>query len=183
MTISIVTFAGNSGSSGGGLYNAASGSGTVTNATFNLNKASTGSGGGVYNAGQLNFTNATIAQNSAVPAAASITRSGSLTAINATIAQNTPAPRATAAASTSPGGSVAIYNTIVASNVRGSTTADDIFPLAAGTRLASTAPTTCSVPAPTASSPTARTAIRSASPIRTWAHSPITAGRSRPSPC
>ena len=39
MTISIVTFAGNSGSSGGGLYNSASGSGTVTNATFNLNKA------------------------------------------------------------------------------------------------------------------------------------------------
>ena len=66
MTISIVTFAGNSGSSGGGLYNSRIGSGTVTNATFNLNKASSGSGGGVYNAGKLTFTNATIAQNSAL---------------------------------------------------------------------------------------------------------------------
>ncbi len=133
LTVSIVTFSGNSGSSGGGLYDATTGNGTVTDATFNLNKALTGSGGGIYTAGQLTFTNATIAQNSAVFGAGIYNALGPLTTVNATIAENTASAAGKGGGLYNAGGIVSIYNTIIASNVRGSSTPDDIFPLTAGT--------------------------------------------------
>ncbi len=131
MTITIVTVAGNSGSSGGGVYNLGTGSGAVLNATFNQNKASSGSGGGIYNAGSLNFTNATIAQNSAQMGGGIYSSAGSLTAVNATIAENTVTAAGHGGGLDVSGGLVSIYNTIVASNVRGSS-ADDIYPQSLG---------------------------------------------------
>ena len=136
----------------------------------------------MYNVGHLNFTNATITQNSAVSGGGIYNSLGSLTAINATIADNFASAAGHGGGLDVAGGSVAIYNTIVASNIRGSTTADDIFPLATGT-VSSTSSYNLIGTGATVSSPTTRTAIRSASKIRTWARSPKTAARSRPSPC
>ena len=104
----------------------------MTNATFDLNKAASGSGGGIYNAGQLSFTNATIAKNSALLGAGVFNALGSLTAINATIAQNTVSAAGHGGGLDVAGGSVAIYNTIVAANLKGSTTPDDVYPLLPG---------------------------------------------------
>ena len=132
MTITIVTLAGNSGSSGGGLYNMTNGSGAVTNATFNLNKSLSGSGGGVFNAGNLLFTNATIAQNSALLGGGVYSSAGTLTAVNATIALNSASAGGHGGGLDIAGGAVALYNTIIASNVRGSASADDIYPLVPG---------------------------------------------------
>jgi hypothetical protein len=139
LTVSIVEFFGNSGGSGGGLYNAALGHGTVTNATFDQNKALTGSGGGVYNAGALAFTNATIAGNRSLLGAGLFSASGSLTAVNATIAENSVTPSGHGGGVDVSGGTVTIYNTIVAGNLKGSSTPDDIFPSSAGTVSANSA--------------------------------------------
>ena len=133
MTISIVTFAGNTGGSGGGLYNDAAGAGSLLNTTFDLNTSPTGSGGAVFNSGKLNFTNATISKNSAVSGGGIYTSLGSsLLTVNATIAVNSATPGGHGGGLDVAGGTVTLYNTIVAGNVNG-VKADDIYPLAAGT--------------------------------------------------
>ena len=66
------------------------------------------------------------------PAAAFYSAGGSLTAVNATIAQNSASAGGHGGGLDVAGGAVTIYNTIVASNVKGSVTPDDIYPLSAG---------------------------------------------------
>ena len=71
--------------------------------------------------------------------AASISSSGSLTAVNATIAQNSVTASGHGGGLDVSGGTVTIYNTIVAGNLKGSSTPDDVFPLVAGTVSANSA--------------------------------------------
>ncbi len=66
LTLSYCTISGNSAtnasSDGGGIYNGASGTVTVSNSTLSSNQADY-SGGGIYNAGTLNYANTIIANS------------------------------------------------------------------------------------------------------------------------
>ena len=135
LTISIVTFANNSATDGGGLYDDAQATGSIIETTFDLNKATSGDGGGIDNSGVLAVTNVTIAQNSAHLGGGLFNNSGTFSAVNATIAENSVAGGGDGGGIDNPFalGSVTLYNTIVASNIKGLSTPDDIFPAVAGT--------------------------------------------------
>ncbi len=133
LNISIVTFGTNSAVDGGGLYFGSTGTGTIIETTFDQNKATTGDGGAIENAGTLGLTNTTIADNSAVLGAGLYNNNGTFSAVNATIALNSVSGAGHGGGIDNFSGTVTLYNTIVASNLRGLTSPDDIYPLVAGT--------------------------------------------------
>jgi fibronectin-binding autotransporter adhesin len=139
LNVAIVTFSDNSAANGGGLFNAAQASGTIIETTLDLNKASSGDGGGIENAGVLGLTNVTVAQNSAQQGGGLFNNGGVFSAVNATIAENSVTGGGHGGGIDSPSGSVTLFNTIVASNLKGLSTPDDIFPLVVGTISATSA--------------------------------------------
>lgn len=88
LTLTSVTFRGNSAVFGGGIYNETSGALTVTGATLSGNSAS--SGGGIYNAGTTaSITNSTLSGNSAGDAGGGIYNEGTTVIItNSTLSGN-----------------------------------------------------------------------------------------------
>ena len=119
------TLSGNSAGYGGAIDNEATGTLTVSNTTFSNNSA-THAGGALDNAGvQATLTNTTIAGNTA-PLGGGIYNTGPLTLVNDTVAYNSATGSGGGGGLDSGGGSAALYNTIVALNTGGGTTADDI---------------------------------------------------------
>jgi CSLREA domain-containing protein len=133
MTIDNSTIQGNTASTGGGINNA--GTLTITNSTISGNAANTG--GGINNTGTLSVFNTTLHGNSAGSGGGLANASpGVATLTNATIAAN----KMTSAFGSGGGlrvtsGTVALYNSIVAGNTKGSglwTAADDVSGLLSG---------------------------------------------------
>jgi hypothetical protein len=132
LTVTDSTIAYNSAGFGGGII-CGGGTETVTDSTIAYNNVGRGRGGGIYSgSGTLTVTNSTIAYNSAGDGGGGIFNDGTITVTNSTIADNNTgsggAGGGLEVGKSGLGGptTFTLYNTIVALNTRGGTTADDI---------------------------------------------------------
>ncbi len=113
--VNIATFAGNVAAVGGALDN--QGPATILDVTFSGNgDSSTSDGGAIANSGTLKLTNSTIAGNTAANGGGVFNSLGNLTTINVTIAANSASGPDAGGGLDITGGSVLLFNTIVATN-------------------------------------------------------------------
>jgi hypothetical protein len=129
LALSNSTVTGNYASSGGGIYNANSGTMTMSGDTVNNNTA-TGFGGGVYNDGQLTIINCTIAANNANQGGG-IFNNAVLKMANSTVASNTVTGAGADGGGIyrgfGAGSQLSLLNTIVSNPNSGAATKDDVF--------------------------------------------------------
>ena len=123
LTVTHSTFSGNSApTSGGGLFNAPGRSATIQNSTFSSNVTSgsgAGPGGGIYNAGTLTVTNSTFSNNrSGMSTGGAIYNVATASVRNSTLAFNW-AGSSDLTAGIHNGGTLSLYNTIVARSAQG----------------------------------------------------------------
>ena len=150
LSLTDTTLTGNTAYEGGGLFSQSAIVATITRDTFNANVANDGSsgpfgfGGAIYNNGLMAITNSTLANNTSAFAGGAIdNNSGTLTLIYTTIAYNSDGTAdltGIGGGLNVSGGTVNLYDTLVAPNTNNFTSMpDDISNLGAGTISASSA--------------------------------------------
>ena len=150
LSLTDTTLTGNTAYEGGGLFSQSAIVATITRDTFNANVANDGSsgpfgfGGAIYNNGLMAITNSTLANNTSAFAGGAIdNNSGTLTLIYTTIAYNSDGTAdltGIGGGLNVSGGTVNLYDTLVALNTNNFTSMpDDISNLGAGTISASSA--------------------------------------------
>jgi len=121
LAISTSTFSANNAANGGGIY--AGGVSTITHSTFSANSAS--SGGGIFTQSSVTIANSTFSNNDASHGDDSYTNGGSLVIINSTLFGAVSDPDRIAGSGggvynvAGGGGSVTLFNTIVAGHASG----------------------------------------------------------------
>ena len=114
MTLSGVAITGSGALDGGGLSNEIGATATVTDSTLSGNSGTTG--GAIYNGGTLTLNDSTVAGNVASLSGGGIANFGALTVISSTIALNSVSSSGTGGGIETSGGTTGLYDTIVAQN-------------------------------------------------------------------